>query len=430
MAGDQSVRVVITGVGVISPAGVGNQAFWDSLKSGQTGIGYLNSLPADNLPSKLAAEVPAFDPRPFLRDRKFLKVMSREVLLGVCASTMAMRDAGLKRGAVDPERLGVDFGSGRISTSPEEVAEAVTRCSTAGSEFQFTRWGEDSMGEITPLWMLRQLPNMPACHVSIDHDARGPNNTITSRDASAILALCEAVRIIERRAADCMIVGACGSNIHPVDITKLHLFEGLSRRVDEPERACRPFDFDRDGTILGEGAAAFIVEEYGHAKRRQAEIYAEVVGIGAGCDGKGYANGAQGMGLARAIEAALRRSHLQPSQIGHINAHGKSTQRDDLVEARAYRRSFGEELAAKIPLTALKSYVGHSDSGSGAMEMAGTLLALRHGVLPPTLNYETPDPRCRLNVVHGEPLRLRNLTGITVNRTMMGQSAAAILRAI
>lgn len=429
MLSDKSLRVVVTGVGVVSPAGIGNEQFWANLVAGHSGIGFLRSFPCENLPSKLAAEIQDFDPRRYVRDRKFLKVMSRDVQLGVSAASLAMRDAGLEKGDIEPERLGVEFGAGRISTTPQEVAEAVKRCSSAGEDFQFTRWGEDSMGEITPLWMLRQLPNMPACHVSIDHDARGPNNTITSRDSSAILALSEAVRVIERGAADAMIVGACSSNIHPVDITKLNLFEGLSRREDDPARACRPFDFSRDGTILGEGSGAFVLEEYSHAVRRGAPIYAEIIGIGGGCDGRGYSNGAEGVGLARAINAALRRAGVEPRELGHINAHGKSTQRDDLVESRAYHRALGDT-ATRIPVTALKSYFGHSDTGSGAVELAGSMLALRHGMLPATLNYEIPDPRCRLNVVHGEPRRLGNLMGMSVNRTTMGQSAAVIFRAV
>lgn len=422
-------RIVITGVGVVSPIGIGNEAFWDSLVHGRSGIDFLRSIPSEHLPSKMAAEIRDFDPLKHVREKKFLKVMARDIQLGVAAASLAMQDSRLKRGDIDPERLGVEFGAGRISTTPEELAEAVTRCSEEGASFEFTRWGEDSMGEITPLWLLRQLPNMPACHVSIEHDARGPNNTITCRDASALLALAEAVRVIERGAADCMIVGACTSNIHPVDITKLSLFEGLSRREDDPRRACRPFDFDRDGTIVGEGAAAFILEDYKHAVRRGADIYAEVIGIGGGCDGRGYHNGAGGTGLVRAIQSALQRAGIDPKELGHINAHGKSTQRDDLVEARAYHTALGSR-AETIPVTALKSYFGHFDAGSGAVELAGSLLALRHGELPATLNYETPDPRCRLNVVHDGPAALPTSTALSVNRTAMGQSAAAILRAV
>jgi len=429
ISGERRIRAVVTGLGIVSAAGVGSEAFWNNLIAGKSAIDYLRAFPSDNLPCKLAAEITNFDARAYVHDKKFLKVMSRDVQLGVSAAAMAVTDSGLEPGAVDPGRLGVEFGAGRISSTPQDLAEAVTRCSTTDDHFQFTRWGEDSMGEITPLWLLQQLPNMAACHVSLAHDAQGPNNTITSRDASAILALSEAVSVIERGAADCMIVGACGSCIHPVDITKLSLFEGLSRRDDDPQRAYRPFDFQRDGTIVGEGSAAFVVEDYDHAVRRGAHIYGELLGIGAGCDGRGYSNGAAGKGLVRAIHAALKRADVRPEELGHINAHGKSTQRDDLVESRAYHQAFGS-LADQIPVTALKSYFGDFDAGSGAVELAGSLLALQHGQLPRTLNYEIPDPRCRLNVVRDEPLQLHNGTGLSVNRTKMGQSVAAIFRAV
>src|SRR5690606_27321975 len=175
-----------------------------------------------------------------------------------------------------------------------------------------------------------------------------------------------------------------GSNLQPVDIAKLSLFEGLSRRADDPEHACRPFDFDRDGTIVGEGAATFVVEDYEHARRRGADIYCEILGTGAGCDGSGFANGASGTGIVRAVTQAMKRAGISPRELGHINANGKSTQADDLVESRAYHRLFGDE-AEKIPVTALKSYFGHCDAGSGAVELAGSILALRHGELPMTL---------------------------------------------
>lgn len=423
----QLPRVVITGVGVVSPVGIGNDAFWESLILGRSGIGLLKAFPNFNLPSKLAAEVPEFDPLQYLRQRKMLKVMSRDIQLGVSSASLAMRDAGLERGTIDPDRLGVVFGAGRISTTPEELAEAADYC-TGEKSFDYRLWGEDSMGQIYPLWLLKQLPNMPACHVAIDHDARGPNNTITSREASALLALSEAVYTIQRDSADCMIVGACGSDIHPVDIARLNLYENLSPQ-DDPTRACRPFDMDRDGCIVGEGAASFVLENYERAVARGADIYAEVLGVAAGCDGKGYLNGAGGTGLVRAIQSALRKAQIDPSEIGHINAHGKSTKRDDLVESRAYHRALGDA-SEKIPVTGLKSYFGNFDAGSGAVELAGSLLALRHGMVPFTLNYETPDPNCRLNVIHHEPHRLKNFTALSVNRTAMGQSAAAIVRAL
>ena len=424
----EQTRVVITGVGTVAPNGIGNAAFWESLEAGRSGIGLLESMPNAGYPSKLAAEIRNFDPEEHIYCKKFIKVMSRDIQLGATAASMAMRDASLKVGGIDPTRLGVVYGGGRISSRPEDLVDAASN-SLTDDIVEFTRWGEDGLGKIAPLWLLKRLPNMPACHVAIEHDAQGPNNTITCRDASALLALGEAVRVIERGAADAMIVGACSSNIHPVDLTKFNLFESLSHRDDDPEHACRPFDVTRDGTIVGEGAAAFIVERYEHAVARGANIYAEVLGVGAGSDGSGQTNGSDGRGIARSIQAALRRSNLEPDQIGHINAHGKSTQREDLVEARGYYWGLGDA-TRRIPVTALKSYFGHFDGGSGAVELAGSLLALRNETLPATLNYKIPDPRCRLSVVHDGPQSLKNLTALTVNRTAIGQSAAAIIRAM
>ena len=427
MAGRNGNRIVITGLGVVSPIGIGKDSFWDSLTSNRTGIDVL-SVPHEALPSAFGAEVRDFDPTEHLRDRKFLKVMPRDTQLGVASAGMAVRDAGIKPGQIDPLRLGVEFGAGRMTSHPAELAKAVSACRTETDTVSLTRWGEDGMGQIAPLWLLRQLPNMPACHVSIDHDAQGPNNTITSRDASALLALSEAVRILEADRADAMIVGACSSSIHPVDIAKFHCFEGLSKRSDDPTRACCPFDFERDGAVVGEGAATFVVERYDHAVRRGASIYAEVIGIGSGCDGRGSQNRSSGLGLVRAIDAGLRRANIRPAEIGHINAQGKSTQPDDIVESRAYYRALGDSVS-RIPVTALKSFVGHFDAGSGAVELAATILALKHGKVPATLNYEVPDPRCRLNVVQEGPMIVPIRTALTVNRTAFGQSAAAILRA-
>ncbi len=429
MMAETSPRVVITGVGVVSPVGIGNDAFWRNLSSGRSGIDFMEAFVRSDLPCKFAAEVQDFDAMGYLRQRKMLKVMSRDIQLGVSSANLAMEDAGLSRGDVDPDRLGVEFGAGRISSTPQELAQAASDCADAQEAFEYTRWGEGSMGKIAPLWLLKQLPNMPACHVSIEFDARGPNNTITSRDASALLALAEATRTIQRGAADAMIVGACSSNVDPVDIARMNLMDSLSHTGEDPKRACRPFDMNRDGSIVGEGAATFVVELYEHAVARGADIYAEVIGLGAGCDGTGYANGAGGTGLVRAIQKALQQAQLRPDELGHINAHGKSTQRDDLVEARAYHRAMGTA-AERVPVTAMKSYFGNFDAGSGAVELAGTVLALRHQQIPMTLNYETPDPNCRLNVIRDSPLRSRSSAAMTVNRTDVGQCAAAVLRAV
>jgi len=427
-AGKQAPRIVVTGIGVVSPIGIGNESFWDSLVSGRTGIDLLRAFPTDNFPVKLAAEVRDFDPEKYITNKKFIKVMSRDIQLGVAAANLAVKHSGITPGTVDPNRFGVEFGAGRVSISPSDWAESARSCIGKSGRDGALHFSEELQHDVSPLWLLKRLPNMPASHISIEHDARGPNNTITSREPSALLALAEAVRVIERGAADCMIVGATSSNIHPLDLAKLSLYENLSQQ-DDPSKAYRPFDKDRDGTIIGEGSAAFIIETYQHAKARGADIFAEVLAVGAGCDGTGYDNGSGGTGLVRSIQSVLRQAKLDPKEIGHINAHGKSTKRDDWVEARAYHRALGSS-AESIPVTALKSYFGNFDAGSGAVELAGSLLAMRHGELPATLNYETPDPLCPVKVVHDAPTRLSSRTSLTVNRSAMGQSAAAILRSL
>lgn len=422
-------RIVVTGVGVVSPIGIGKDAFWQHLCAGDSGIRRLMSFPAGGLTSKLAGEISDFDPLQHIYQRKFLKVMARDIQLGVASASMAMKDAGLKKGDVEPERLGVEFGAGHISMTPADLMDAARSLKKASDGEVFAEYfGEDNLGKIGPLWLLKQLPNMPASHVAIEHDARGPNNTITSCESSALLALAEAVRIIERGHADVMIVGGCRSALDPLEMARINLYESLSP-CDDPARACRPFDRDRDGTVVGEGAGSFVIENFEHAVARGAHIYGEVLAVGAGCDGQGDSNREHGVGLQRAIQSALRQAGLSPRELGHINAHGKGTRRDDLAEARAYHEVLGS-LAEKIPVTALKSYFGSFDAGAGAVELVGSILALEHRLIPQTLNYRTPDPLCRLNVVHGEPVRMKCDVALSVNRTRMGQSAAAVIRAV
>ena len=434
----RSARVVVTGLGVVSPIGIGNDAFWSSLVGGKSGIDTSSSVPSQPLPSKLTAEVRDFDPLDYVYQKKFLKVMSRDIQLGVSAASLAMADAGLSQGDLEPTRLGVEFGAGHISFTPQELTDAARDYRDPTDRDGYTRWGETdrdaaadrdgsggvSMDKIAPLWLLRQLPNMPACHVAIEHDAQGPNNTITGGDASALLALDEAVRVIQRDQADAMIVGACSSQVNPIELARMNLCEQLSP-TDDPNEAPRPFDLRRNGMIAGEGAAVFVVERYESAVARGADIYGEVLAVSAGCDGVQR----DGRGLAGAMTNALRAAGLRAEELGHINAHGTGSQDDDAIETAAYHRALADD-AASIPVTAMKSYFGNFDAGAGLVELAGSMLALRHGVVPQSLHYRTPDPRCRLNVVADGPLAMHTRTAMSVNRTRLGQSAAAIVRAV
>ena len=431
---DGSPRLVISGVGVVSPVGIGRIAFWDGLCGGLGGIDAAavrtpHAHDDDFGPAgRLVAEVNDFDPSKQLpRSRKHFKTMSRDVQLGVLAADLASEDALLPIGSVDPDRVGVIFGAGRIAPGPRALVAAAAACVGPDGTFDPQKWGETGLANIPPLWLLRQLPNMPACHISIALDARGPNNTITSRDASAILALDEAARTIARGAADVMVVGSASCSTDPVDLARMRSAGELSEQTDDPEHALRPFDARRDGTVAGEGAAAFVLERYDHALARGADIYCELLGTASASDGR---RSDRGTGIVNAMKAALTRGGIdRAAGIGHINAHGKSTRWDDLVESRAYHTLLGDDLAG-VPVTALKSHFGHTDAGSGAIELAGSVLALRHRQLPMTLGFETPDPLCGIDVVHGGPLPLVGSSAISVNRTKTGQAAAAVIQAV
>src|SRR5437868_3431141 len=243
------------------------------------------------------------------------------------------------------------------------------------------------------MWLLNQVPNMLACHVSILHNAQGPNNSITQTDVAGLLALGEAFRTIRRGRADIFLTGGADDKINPITLARQCLFSPLSRGNDAPEKACRPFARDRDGIVLGEGGGVLVLEELEHARRRGARIYAEVVGFGAAFDGDRTARG-----LARAIRAALQEAAIGPEDLDHVNAHGYSTVEGDIWEARGLCEVFGGG-SSSLPVLAVKSYFGNLGSAGGPTELAASLLAFAHVELPPTLNYEHPDPQCPANVI-------------------------------
>lgn len=283
-------------------------------------------------------------------------------------------------------------------------------------------WGAQGLAVLPPLWMLKYLPNMLACHVSILHDAQGPNNTITENDVASLLAMGEGYRILARNQADFLLIGGADSKINPLSMVRHSLFAHMSRRNDAPLLASRPFDKRRDGFVPGEGAGVFVLEELEHARRRSAHIYAEVVGFGSAFD-----RGCDGTGLARAIRAALRDADIGPDAIDHVNAQGFSAPASDAWEAQGIRAVFGEGAEA-APVFAAKSYFGNLNAGSGTTELAASVLALEHGQVPPTLNYDEPDPACPITVIAGSPKPVRRPYVLKISFTEMGQCAALVLR--
>jgi 3-oxoacyl-[acyl-carrier-protein] synthase II len=416
----ESCEVVITGVGPVSPIGIGREAFWDSLLAGRSGIAPLSAVLGTDLRVQFGGEVKDFDGKQFVKPRKSMKVMSREIQIGYAATMLAVADAGLSKGDVDPDRMGAVLGAEMFHCELNELANAYRKCVVDG-QIRAELWGEGAMSDLYPLWMLKYLPNMVACHAAIALDARGPNNTITLDEVSSLLAVIEAVCIIQRGAADVMIAGGTGTR---VNLNRM-LYRGdqnWSHRSDDPAAACRPFDADRDGGVVGEGAGAFILERREFAEARGAKILARVLGFG-----RSYQRNPAGLlptggAIANSIDGALRSAGLAAGQIGHVNAHGASTIDHDRVEAQAIRNCLGD-----VPVTAPKSYFGSLGAATGAVEMAASVLGAAEGVVPPTLNYRRPDPACPVNVIHDQPLRTDNTTALILNQSETGQTAAVLI---
>ncbi len=432
MAGhrDSERQVVITGIGVVSPIGIGKDAFWNGIREGTSGVRPTQFLCGSPPSSRIAAEVRDFNPSTFTKTReqkKALRVMCREIQMGFAAASLALDDAGIKEGDLDPERLGVEFGANLMLSPPEDLCEAnFACCDPTTHEFQYDRWGDVGLGTMFPLWLLKFLPNMPACHIGIAADARGPNNSVTLDEASSNLVIGEALRVIARGHADVMITGSTGTRVHSVKSIHAALWDKLAISEEGPETACRPFDRSRTGQVIGEGSAVMILEDATHARNRGARVYGRILGAGSSCVSSKKDRGDTRRSLALAMRAALADAGLRPQDVGHINAHGLATPESDLHEAQAIHDVFGEH-ASKVPVTALKSYLGNSAAGCGSLELVGSLLAVTQGVIPPTLNYRTPDPECRLNVVAGSPRPTENRAFLKINVTRMGQASAVVV---
>jgi 3-oxoacyl-[acyl-carrier-protein] synthase II len=420
-----SRRAVLTGVGVVTPLGGDAAAFWAALRARRSGVRAIQSFDPSGLPTRIAGEVPDFDAKNYIdkKDRKSLKVMARSIQLAVAAAQAALDDSGVQQEALDSTRFGVACGAGLIATELEELASAAQLSVTGPiNRVDLEKWGQEGLAVMPPLWMLKYLPNMLACHISILHNAQGPNNTVTEGDVSSLLALGEACRIVVRDQADFFLVGGADSKVNPLSLVRQALFQKLSQRNAEPEKASRPFDRRRDGMVIGEGAGLFVLEELGHARQRGARIYAEVVGFGAAFD-----RDRTGAGLARAARAALNEAGIGPEDVDHVNAHGLSTPEGDIWEARGLHEVFGAS-RPPVPVFAPKSYLGNLGAGSGSAELTASLLALVHGELPPTLNYEELDPDCPVQVSAGAVRPVTKPHVLKVGYTDLGQCAAVVVR--
>lgn len=421
--GAASRRAVFTGLGLLSPVGSDPDAFFSALCERKSGIRRLSFADPSGLPCPIGGELPEFKPNSVITNkehRKGFKMMARTVQMGLVAATVAFRDAKLEVGGIDPDRAGVEFGAGMIASELDDLGRAARVSMTSpDGPVSLGPWGERGIKDIPPLWMLKYLPNMPSCHTSITLDLRGPSNTITESDAASLLALGEAYRILQRDVADVMIVGGAESKMNPLSQTRHNLFQELSRRADDPAGAHRPFDRDQDGSVLGEGAAAFVLEDLEHAKRRGARIFGELAAFASGVD-----RARTGARMADVIRAALQRAGARPDEVDHVNAQGLATPTSDRWEANAIHAVFGP----RTPVWAPKGNLGSSGAAAGAVELVGSILALDRRQLPPTRNCDNPDPECPIHV-HTKGVRpIERPFAVKLSFTDMGQIGVAVIR--
>jgi 3-oxoacyl-[acyl-carrier-protein] synthase II len=423
-------RVVITGLGVVAPNGVGREAFWSACVHGKSGVGPIQSFDASSHPVRIAAEVNGFDAAPFMpaSQRKSLKIMGRAMRFAVGAAGLALRDAHLALDKVAPERVGVVMGTGMVPVDLPELAPALFAACDENGQLRPDRLGKTGNGALFPLWILKYLPNMVAAHISLALNAQGPNSTLTTACSAGTQAVGEAMRLIARGDADVVFAGGADSRIDPLLILAYTALGALSRCTRPPHEVSRPFDGQRDGFVLGEGAGVLLLEELEHAKKRGATIYAEVLGLGTSFDAYAVTKPhPEGRGAAQAIRAALREACVNPDDVDYINAHGTSTRLNDLMETMAVKQVFGEGARA-LPLSSIKSMVGHLIGAAGAVEAVALALTLQRGVVPPTINQTQPDPECDLDYVPNNAREMRVRTAVSTSFGFGGQNAALVMR--
>lgn len=391
-------RVVVTGMGWVTPLGTNVEAVWQRLLRGESGVARTTLFDATNFPTQISAECRDFNLANFGEDPEQWKYQGRHTRFVVAAAKQAIADAGIEDGTVDPTMFGVYLGSGEGNQDFHNFTRMIVRGLTPDG-FDVAQFTKAGLELLNPICELEQEPNMPCAHLAALFNAQGPNANCLTACAASSQAIGEAVEMIRRGDADIMMGGGTHSMIHPFGVSGFNLLTALSTSNDEPTKASRPFDRNRDGFVLGEGAGIVILEELEHAQRRGAKIHAEITGYGSTADAFRITDThPEGRGATACLKLAMADAGLSPTDIGYINAHGTSTSVNDKVETLAIKQAFGEQ-AYKIPVSSTKSMMGHLIAAAGVTELIICLMALRDQVLPPTINYETPDPECDLDYV-------------------------------
>ena len=408
---NSTTKVVITGMGAMTPLGESVDEYWDNLVNGRSGVGPMTLCDPSDFPSRMSGEVSGFDPGAYI-DRKEHRRMARFSQLAVAAAGVAIEDAGLDLSAQDPDRVGVVMGNGNGGFPTTEDNARVL----------FRRGGM----RMSPFFIPMILPNMAAANVSRLYGLKGYTSTVITACAAGTQGIGEAAVAIQRGVADVVLGGGCEAGISHLGLGGFNVIKALSRRNEQPEKASRPFDAKRDGFVPSEGAAILVMESLEHALDRGADILAEVTGYGVSSDAfHAVQPDEDGSGAARAMQWAIEDAGLQPADISYINAHGTSTPKNDLVETLAIKTVFGDR-AYDVPISSTKSMIGHALGGAGAIEAVACVKSIRQGVIHPTANYEFPDPDCDLDYVPNEARRAVVDTVLSNSFGFGGQNACVV----
>jgi len=430
-------RVVITGVSVVSALGIGKEEYISALFKNISGIERIKAFDPTGFPSQVAGESPHIKMSKVVpkSHRKATKLMSRDIELAVTAADSAVRDAQLNTRGINPEepidieptRCGVNIGAGLICCNLEELAAAV-ETATDNNHFSLRKWGSEGMNRLTPLWLLKYLPNMLSCHISIIHDLQGCSNSITCAEASGLLAIGEAFRSIARGHTDLMVAGGAESKVTPMGLLRQCLLNRASTSYnDQPHQACRPFDRGADGSVIGEGSGIVILEELEHARRRGVDIYAELKGFGAS---NNFSDDfvqpeEQAAGTVQAMKKALRQAQLSPDQIHLLVPHGVAVPGHDRAEAGAIKTIFGE-YSRELPVFATNSRIGNCGAASAAIDFATSVLMMKENKVPANLNCPDLPEEYGLNLTKSPAIETEIKHAMTCSYTYGGQTAALI----
>jgi 3-oxoacyl-[acyl-carrier-protein] synthase II len=419
-------RVVITGVGCITPLGNNVKTLWSRLLEGDSGVGPTTLFDASNFPTRISAEVRDFDLADYGEDPEQWKHRGRHTRFAVGAAKQAVSDAGLSDARMEPTRFGIYLGSGEGQQDFGRFSQMMVSA-LAGGELDVAAYTKKGLEILDPLAELEQEPNMPAGHLAGLFNAQGPNMNCLTACAASSQAIGEAAELIRRGDADVMLSGGAHSMIHPFGVTGFNLLTALSTRNDEPTKASRPFDKNRDGFVLGEGSGMLVLEELEHAKARGAHIYGELKGFGATADAFRITDThPEGRGADSCLQMALNDAGANLEDVHYINAHGTSTDVNDRVESLAIKKVFGER-AYRTPVSSTKSMMGHLIAAAGATELIICLMAIRDNVLPPTMNYETPDPDCDLDYIPNAARETRCDTAVSNSFGFGGQNISLVV---